>query len=80
VDLFEEIKEVICEELGVEPAEITPETTFIDALGASLPDLPGLIIALEENYGIEISNEDAQKIKTVDDLVKYIENKVNRFQ
>lgn len=80
MDLFEEIKEVICEELGVEPAEITPETTFIDALGASLPDLPGLIIALEENYGIEISNEDAQKIKTVDDLVKYIENKVNRFQ
>ena len=80
MDLFEEIKEVICEELGVEPAEITPETTFINALGANLPDLVGLIMALEENYGIEISNEDAEKIKTVDDLARYIENKVNRFQ
>lgn len=80
MDLFEEIKEVICEELGVEPAEITPETTFINALGANLPDLPGLVVALEEDYGIEISNEDAEKIKTVDDLVRYIENKVDRFQ
>lgn len=77
MDLFEEIKEVICEELGVDPAEITPETTFINALGASLPDLAGLIIALEENYGIEIPEEDAQRIKTVDDLVKYIENKID---
>lgn len=80
MDLFEEIKEVICEESGVESAEITPETTFINALGANLPDLAGLVIALEENYGIEIPKENAQKIKTVDDLVKYIENKVNQFQ
>jgi acyl carrier protein len=77
VDLFEEIKEIICEELGVEPVEVTPETTFTKDLGADLPDLPGLVMALEENYGIEIPIEDAQRIKTVDDLVKYIENKID---
>ncbi len=80
MNLFEEIKEVICEELVVEPAEITPETTFTDDLGANLLDLPGLVVALEEDYGIEIPKEDAQKIKTVDDLVKYIQNKVDQFQ
>mgnify|MGYP001174058027 CR=1 FL=1 len=80
MDLFEEIKEVICEELGVEPAEITPETTFTNDLGVNLPDLADLIMALEEDYGIEIPNEDAEKIKTVDDLARYIENKVNQFQ
>lgn len=80
MNLFEEIKEVICEELGVEPAEITPETTFTNDLGANLLDLADLVVALEEDYGIEISNEDAQGIKTVDDLVKYIQNKVDQFQ
>lgn len=80
MDLFEEIKEIIYEELGVEPVEITPETSFVGDLGADLPDLTDLVIALEENYVIEIPDEDAKKIKTVGDLVRYIEAKVNRFQ
>lgn len=79
MDLFEDIRKIVCEELGVEPVEITPETTFVDDLGADLPDLMDLVIALEENYVIEIPDEDAKEIKTVGDLVRYVEKKINQF-
>ncbi len=67
------IKEIVCEQLGVSDDEVTPEASFIDDLGADSLDIVELVMALEEEYEIEISDEDAEKIKTVQDVVTYIE-------
>ncbi len=68
------IKEIVCEQLGVSDDEVTPEASFIDDLGADSLDIVELVMALEEEYEIEISDEDAEKIKTVQDVVTYIES------
>ena len=70
---FEKIKAIIVEQLGVDESEVTPEAHFIDDLGADSLDTVELVMALEEEFGIEISDEDAEKIQTVGDAVKYIE-------
>ncbi len=67
------IKEIVCEQLGVSDDEVTLQASFIDDLGADSLDIVELVMALEEEYEIEISDEDAEKIKTVQDVVTYIE-------
>jgi len=70
---FEKVKSIVVEQLGVEEADVTMESTFIDDLGADSLDIVELIMAFEEEFGIEIPDEIAEKIKTVKDTVSYIE-------
>jgi len=72
----EKIKSIIAEQLGVKPEEVTPEASFIDDLGADSLDTVELVMALEEEFGIEIPDEDAEKMTKVSDSIKYIEEKV----
>ena len=75
--VFEKIRDVIAEQLGVEDVEtITMDTTFIDDLGADSLDIVELIMALEEEFDIEIPEADAEKISTVGDVVEYIKANV----
>ena len=74
---FEKLKKVIAEVLNVDPDEITLETTFLDDLGADSLDVFQIIMGIEEEFDIEISNEDAEKIVTVGDAVEQIKNAVN---
>ncbi len=66
------VKEIITEQLGVDEKEVTPDASFIDDLGADSLDTVELVMALEEEFDIEISDEDAEKIITVGDAVNYI--------
>ncbi|MGC9573783.1 MAG: acyl carrier protein [Desulfobacterota bacterium U4-17] len=66
------LKEIIAEQLGVSEEEIVPEASFVDDLGADSLDLVELIMALEEEFDMEISDEDAEKIQTVQDAINYI--------
>jgi acyl carrier protein len=70
------VKEIIVEQLGVNENEVTPEAKFVDDLGADSLDLVELVMALEEEYNIEISDEDAEKILTVGDAMEYIKSHV----
>lgn len=75
--VFEKIRDVIVEQLGVEDVElITMDTTFIDDLGADSLDIVELIMALEEEFDIEIPEAEAEKISTVGDVVEYIKANV----
>jgi acyl carrier protein len=71
----EKVKSIIAEQLGVKPEEVTPEASFVDDLGADSLDTVELVMALEEEFGIEIPDEDAEKITTVGDAMKYIDEK-----
>jgi len=73
VSIFERLKKIIVEQLGVEPDQVTMEAKFRDDLKADSLDLVELIMAIEEEFGGEVSDEDAQKIVTVGDAVRYIE-------
>jgi len=66
------VMDIIVEQLKVSPEEVTLEASFIDDLGADSLDLVELIMAMEEEFGLEISDEDAEKIQTVQDAVNYI--------
>ncbi len=70
----EKVKKIIVEQLGVEAEEVTPEAKFIEDLGADSLDTVELIMALEEEFGIEIPDEDAEKIVTVKDAIEYIKS------
>ncbi|MDD5504208.1 MAG: acyl carrier protein [Candidatus Omnitrophica bacterium] len=72
----EKVKAIIAEQLGVKPEEVTSDASFIDDLGADSLDTVELVMALEEEFGIEIPDEDAEKMSKVSDAVKYIEEKV----
>ncbi|GAA9103206.1 acyl carrier protein [Helicobacter pylori] len=72
--LFEDIQAVIAEQLNVDAAQVTPEAEFVKDLGADSLDVVELNMALEEKFGIEISDEQAEKIVNVGDMVKYIED------
>jgi acyl carrier protein len=69
----ERVKTIIVEQLGVDESEVTPTASFVDDLGADSLDTVELVMAFEENFGIEIPDEDAEKIATVKDAVDYIE-------
>jgi acyl carrier protein len=70
----EKVKQIIVEQLGVDESEVTPTASFIDDLGADSLDTVELVMALEEGFGIEIPDEDAEKITTVKDALAYIES------
>ena len=74
---LEKLKKVVAEVLSVDPDEITPETTFMDDLGADSLDVFQIIMGLEEEFDIEIPNEQAEKIVTVADAVEQIKSALN---
>lgn len=74
---FEKLKEIIAEVLNVDVNEITKDTTFVDDLGADSLDVFQIIMGLEEEFDIEIANEEAEKIVTVGDAVDQIKNALN---
>lgn len=73
MDVFERIRDIVVEELGVEPEEVTAEASFLDDLGADSLDIVELIMAFEEEFDLEIPDEEAENIATVQDVVDYIE-------
>ncbi|WP_018249676.1 acyl carrier protein [Orenia marismortui] len=74
MDVFETVKEIVVAELGVDADEVTLEASFIDDLGADSLDIVEVVMAFEEEFDIEIPDEDAEDIETVQDAVDYIEN------
>lgn len=71
-EIFQKVKDVIVDQLNVEEDEVVPEASFIDDLGADSLDIVELVMALEEQFGISIPDEEAESIKTVGDAVEYI--------
>ena len=71
----DQVKKIIVEQLGVDEDEVTPDASFVDDLGADSLDTVELVMALEEEFGIEIPDEDAEKMSSVGDAIKYIESK-----
>ena len=74
----EKVKELIVQQLGVSESEVVPEAKFIDDLGADSLDLVERVMALEDEYGIDIPDEDVEKIVTVGDAIKYLEQRVSQ--
>lgn len=74
----DKIKSIIAEQLGVKQEDITPESSFIDDLGADSLDTVELVMALEDEFGIEIPDEEAEKMTTVGMAIKYIEDKISQ--
>ena len=74
----EKVRNIIAEQLGVKPEEVTPEAKFIDDLGADSLDTVELVMALEEEFGVEIPDEEAEKLVTVGDALRYIEQKAGQ--
>ena len=72
--ILDEVKEVVVEQLSVDAGEVKEDSKFVEDLGADSLDVVELVMALEEKFGIEIPDEDAEKIATVADAVKYIED------
>jgi acyl carrier protein len=70
----ERVKEIICEQLGVEETEVAPNAKFIEDLGADSLDTVELVMAFEEEFDLEIPDEDAEKITTVGDAIRYIKD------
>jgi len=68
------VKDIIVEQLGVNPDQVTPEAKFIEDLGADSLDTVELVMALEEEFGQEIPDEEAEKLQSVGDVIKYIED------
>jgi len=75
-EVFEKVKEIIVNQLGVSDTAVTMEASFIDDLGADSLDIVELVMALEEEFDIEIPDEDAEKAVTVGDVVEYIKDNI----
>jgi len=76
--VFERVRDIVVEELSVDASEVTPESTFVEDLGADSLDVVELVMRFEEEFDVEIPDEDAEKITTVGEAVKYIESKVGK--
>ncbi|MBS3908989.1 MAG: acyl carrier protein [Actinobacteria bacterium] len=74
-ELFAKLKDIIVEQLGVDAEEISRKTSFVEDLGADSLDIVELVMAMEEEFDIEIPDEDAESIATVEDAIDYVENK-----
>ena len=74
----EKVKQIIVEQLGVDEGEVTPNASFVDDLGADSLDTVELVMAFEEEFSVEVPDEDAEKLQTVGDVVKYIEEKTTK--
>ena len=74
-DVASKVKKIVSDHLGVDEAKVTEEASFIDDLGADSLDTVELVMAFEEEFGSEISDSEAEKILTVGDAIKFIENK-----
>lgn len=77
VDVEKKVKEIIVEQLGVDEAEVTMNASFVDDLQADSLDTVELVMNIEENFGIEIPDEDAEKIRTVKDAVEYVKSRIS---
>ena len=71
----DKIKDLIVEHLGVSMNEVVPEASFIDDLGADSLDIVELVMAIEEEFGLEISDDDAEKIQTIGDAINYVDER-----
>ena len=80
-EIVEKVKQIISEQLGVDENEVTPSASFVDDLGADSLDQVELVMALEEHFGVEIPDEDAEKLRTVQDAIAYIDKhaKVSKY-
>ncbi len=78
MNVFKEIGEIVSKQLGIRVEEIKTESSFNDDLGADSLETVELVMNIEEKFGIEIPDDDIEKMKTVDDLVKYIESRVKQ--
>lgn len=74
--VFEKVKEMLCEQLDVEEDKVALESSIVDDLGADSLDVVDLVMSLEEEFDLEIPDEDVENMKTVGDMVKYIEGKL----
>ena len=74
-DVAEKVKKIIIDQLGVSAEEVKPEASFVEDLGADSLDLTELIMAMEEEFEVEIADDDAQKLLKVQDAISYIEEK-----
>jgi acyl carrier protein len=74
--VFEKVKEMLCEQLDVEEDKVALESSIVDDLGADSLDVVDLVMSLEEEFDLEIPDEDVEGMKTVGDMVKYIEGKL----
>ena len=74
-NIADKVRDIIVQQLGVNPEQVTPEAKFIEDLGADSLDTVELVMALEEEFGHEIPDEQAEKLQSVGDVIKYIEEK-----
>ena len=75
-EVYDRMKKIIVEQLGVDEADVTPTASFVEDLNADSLDLVELIMSLEEEFNLEISDEDAEKIHTVNDALEYVQEHV----
>jgi acyl carrier protein len=78
MDIQAKVKEIIMDKLGVEESQITPEAHFINDLGADSLDIVELVMAFEQAFNIQIPDEDSEKIQTIGDVYKYLEEKLKQ--
>lgn len=71
----DKVRDIIVEQLGVSPDEVVPEASFIDDLGADSLDIVELVMAIEEEFDLEISDDDAEKMQTIGDAISYVDEK-----
>jgi len=74
----DKVKDIIVEQLGVNPEQVTPTASFIEDLGADSLDTVELVMAFEEEFSVEVPDEDAEKLQSVGDVIKYIEEKASK--
>ncbi len=80
MEVAKKVTEIICEQLSVEESEVTPDASFVEALNADSLDIVELIMAFEEAFNIEIPDDEAEKIRTVNDAIKYVDAHAKKKQ